>query len=60
VHPKHRTDKQNSSQLRYVTLASLPFTYLLPNETLLTALPLFTVQLHNYTFFFKNVIMDQG
>jgi len=27
VHRKHHTDKQNSSQLRYVTLASLPFTY---------------------------------
>ena len=35
----------NSSQLRYVTLASLPFTYL------------FTVSLNNYTFFFKNLIM---
>ena len=27
MHPKHHTDKQNSSQLRYVTLASLLFTY---------------------------------
>jgi len=40
--------------LRYVSIIAI---YLLPDETLLMAVPLFTVSLNNYTFFLLNLIM---
>jgi len=54
VHPKHHTDKENSSQLHYVSIIAI---YLLSNKTSLMALPSFTVLLNNYTFFFNNLII---
>ena len=58
VHPKHHTVKLNSSQLRYVMLASLPLTYLLTfNETLLMAVPLFIygVKVENCNFIVQHI-----
>jgi len=40
--------------LRYASVIAI---YLLSNETLLMAVPLFTVSLYNYTLFFLNLIM---
>jgi len=54
VHRKHHTDKQNSSQLHYVSVTAI---HLLSNKTSFMAIPLFTVSLNNYTFFLKNLIM---
>jgi len=46
VHPKHHTNKQNSSHISIVAI------HLFSNETLLMAVTLFTVLLNKNTFFF--------
>ena len=55
MHPKHHTDKYWQTEFKPATLryVSVIAVYLLANETLLMAVPLFTVLLNNYTFFLK-------